>query len=92
MKFNWLEAHERFDDTFSVTKELIAGYWLWQGEIDGRGARVGAALPGSRPPGEESELEIRPVFEAEDFAANDPTGKIREQEEELRKTLEAQKK
>jgi hypothetical protein len=40
-------------------------------------------------PGEEAEIELRPVFEAEDFAASDPTGEHRKREAELRKATEA---
>ncbi len=42
-------------------------------------------------PGTESEIEIRPVYETEDFAPSDPTGEIRKQEVELRKTVESQR-
>jgi hypothetical protein len=42
-------------------------------------------------PGSESELEIRPVYETEDFAPSDPTGDIRKQEHELRKAIELQR-
>ena len=43
-------------------------------------------------PGEQAEIEIRPVFEAADFAKSDPRGKLREKEEELRKIVEARRK
>jgi len=79
------------DGPFSETKELIAGYWLWQVKSMDEALEWVRRCPDPSP-GEESELEIRPVFESEDFAEADPTGKLRAQEEELRKTLEAQKK
>jgi hypothetical protein len=40
-------------------------------------------------PGEEAVIEIRPMYEAEDLAASDPSGKIRQQEADLRKRLES---
>jgi hypothetical protein len=40
----------------------------------------------------DSEIEIRPLYETEDFAALDPTGEIRKQENELRKTIEQQQR
>jgi hypothetical protein len=43
-------------------------------------------------PGEESQLEIRPVYDAADFAESDPTGKHREREQQLRKATEARAK
>jgi len=79
------------DGPFSETKELLAGFWLWQVKSMDEALEWVRRCPDPSP-GEEGEIEIRPMFEAEDFAANDPTGKIREQEEELRKTLEARKK
>ena len=56
------------DGPFAETKELIAGFWLMAGEVEGGGDRMGQALPQPLP-GEESEIEIRQVFEAEDFGA-----------------------
>jgi hypothetical protein len=43
-------------------------------------------------PGSDSEIEIRPLYETEDFAAADPTGELRKQENELRKTIDAQRR
>ncbi len=59
------------------------------GKVDGGGRRVGAPLP--RPmPGEEAEIEIRPIFEAEDFG-NEFTPELREQEARVRAELERQR-
>ena len=55
------------------------------GEVDGRGDRVGQALP-EPDAGDESEIEIRQVFEAEDFGA-EFTPELREQEERLREQM-----
>ena len=79
------------DGPFSETKELLAGFWLWQVKSMDEALEWVRRCPDPSP-GEEGEIEIRPMFEAEDFAEADPTGKLREQEEELRKTLEARKK
>ena len=56
------------------------------GEVDGRGDRVGEAGP--NPTGEYGEIEIRPVFEAEDFG-EEFTPELREQEDRLRADTEA---
>lgn len=54
------------DGPFSEAKELIAGYWLWQVKSMDEAVAWARRCP-SPMPGEESVLEIRPVFEAEDF-------------------------
>ncbi len=67
------------DGPFSETKELIAGFWLWQVKsMDEAIAWLKRA-----PFGEGAEIEIRQVFEAEDFGA-EFTPELREQEERLR--------
>jgi hypothetical protein len=66
------------DGPFSETKELIAGFWLWQVKsLDEAIEWV------KRAPFEDTDIEIRPVFEAEDFGA-EYTPELREQEERLR--------
>ena len=67
------------DGPFAETKELIAGFWLWQVK-----SREEAIEWLKRAPFADTEVEIRQVFETEDFAAQDPTGKVREQEHRLR--------
>jgi hypothetical protein len=78
------------DGPFSETKELIAGFWLWQVKSMDEAVEWLKRCPDPMP-GEESELEIRQVFEAADFAASDPSGKVRQQEAELRRTVEARR-
>src|SRR6185312_6424285 len=56
------------DGPFPETKELIAGYWLWQVKSMDEALEWARRCPDPMP-GEESELEIRPVFEAEDFGS-----------------------
>ena len=73
------------DGPFSETKELIAGFWLVQVR-----SREEAVEWAKRVPFREGEVEIRQVFETEDFAASDPTGELREAEERLRAQVAAQ--
>ena len=70
------------DGPFGETKELIAGYWLWQVKSMDEALEWLKRAPFDG--GEE--VEIRPVFEAEDFGA-EFTPELREQEERLRKQV-----
>ncbi len=69
------------DGPFTETKELIAGYWLWQVRSMEEAVEWLKRCPNPHPG--ESEVEIRPVFEAEDFGP-ELTPELREQEERLR--------
>src|SRR5439155_8231118 len=75
------------DGPFAEAKELVAGFWLWQVK-----SKEEALEWLKRAPFQEGEVEIRQVFETADFAASDPTGKVRKQEEELRKVIESRRK
>jgi hypothetical protein len=75
------------DGPFSETKELVAGFWLWKVKSMEEALEWVKRCPDPMP-GEEGELELRQVFETEDFAESDPTGELRKQEHELRKTIE----
>jgi hypothetical protein len=70
------------DGPFAETKELIAGFWMWQVKSKEEAIEWVKRCPNPMP-GEESEIEIRQVFEAEDFGA-EFTPELREQEERLR--------
>ncbi|SEE58758.1 YciI family protein [Pseudomonas migulae] len=70
------------DGPFAETKELIAGYWLWQVKSREEAIEWVKRCPNPMP-GTEAEIEIRQVFEAEDFGA-EFTPELREQEERLR--------
>ena len=72
------------DGPFTETKELIAGFWLWQ--VKSKEEAIAWAKRCPNPTGAEGELEIRQVFEAEDFGA-EFTPELREQEERLRKQI-----
>jgi len=76
------------DGPFTETKELIAGFWLWQVRSMEEAVEWVKRCP--NPHEGESEIEIRQVFEAEDFGA-EFTPQLREQEERLRKQI-AEKK
>jgi hypothetical protein len=75
------------DGPFAETKELVAGFWLWQVK-----SKEEAIEWLKRAPFEDTEVEIRQVFEAPDFAPSDPTGKLTKREEELRKKVEQQRR
>jgi hypothetical protein len=75
------------DGPFAETKELVAGFWLWQVK-----SKEEAIEWLKRAPFEDTEVEIRQVFEAPDFAPSDPTGKLTKREEELRKKIEQQRR
>jgi hypothetical protein len=70
------------DGPFVETKELIAGFWLWQVKSKEEAIEWVKRCPNPFP-GTESEIEIRQLFEAEDFGA-EFTPELREQEERLR--------
>jgi hypothetical protein len=72
------------DGPFAETKELIAGYWLWQVRSMDEAVEWARRCPNPMPG--ESDLEIRPIFEAEDFGV-EFTPELREQEERLRAKL-----
>jgi hypothetical protein len=78
------------DGPFAETKELIAGFWLWQVRSREEAIEWVKRMPNPMP-GTESEVEIRQVFEAEDFGEQ-LTPELREQEERLRSGIEAQQK
>jgi hypothetical protein len=70
------------DGPFAETKELIAGFWLWQ--VKSKEEAIEWVKRAPNPfPGTESEIEIRQVFEADDFGAGF-TPELREQEERQR--------
>ncbi len=73
------------DGPFAETKELVAGFWLWQVR-----SKEEAIEWLKRAPFKEGEVEIRQVFEAEDFGA-EFTPELREQEERLRRQMAGKK-
>lgn len=74
------------DGPFAETKELIAGFWLWQVKSMDEAVEWARRCPDPMP-GEEAELEIRPLFDMEDFG-DALTEEIREREQRQREALE----
>jgi hypothetical protein len=70
------------DGPFAETKELIAGYWIWQVKSMEEALEWVKRIPDPMP-GEEAEIEVRPFFEAEDFGEA-LTPELRERAERLR--------
>ena len=69
---------------FSETKELVAGFWLWQVKSMDEAVEWLKRMPQAENESEVCDVEIRPVFEADDFGAN-LTPETRAKEEELRR-------
>ena len=69
------------DGPFTETKELLAGFWVWK--VKSMDEAIGWVRRIPNPDGQDHEVEIRPIFEAEDFG-DELTPELREQEERLR--------
>jgi hypothetical protein len=76
------------DGPFVETKELVAGFWIWKVASMEEAVEWAKRCPNPHPG--ESEIEIRPVFEAEDFGA-EFTQELREQEQRIRRDAAARK-
>jgi hypothetical protein len=72
------------DGPFAETKELVAGYWIWRVQSLEEAVEWAKRCP--NPTGAEGELEIRPIFEAEDFGEAF-TPELREREERIRSSV-----
>ena len=73
------------DGPFPETKELIAGYWIFN--VKSRQEAIDWVKRAPNPmPGQDAEIEIRQIFEAEDFGA-EFTPELREQEERIRREI-----
>ncbi len=80
--FSGASERKVIDGPFAETKELIAGYWLWQvKDMDEAVEWL------KRAPFQEGEVDLRPVFEAEDFG-EEFTPELREQERRIREQVE----
>ena len=75
------------DGPFTETKELIAGFWLWQVQSKAEAIEWLKRAPFDGG----TEVEIRQVFEPQDFAPSDPTGELRAAEERLRAQVAGKK-
>ena len=85
VRFSGRERHV-IDGPFAATSELVAGYWLWQVKSMEEALEWVRRCP--NPMASDSEIEIRPLFEAEDFGA-ELTTELRAQEERLRAEVQA---
>ena len=83
------ETRTVIDGPFAETKELIAGFWMWK--VSSMEEAIEWVKRCPNPMNTPSEIEIRPVFEAEDFG-EEFTPEMREREERLRAQLENQQK
>ncbi len=79
------------DGPFAETKELIAGYWLWQCKSKEEAIEWAKRCPNPAGDGKEGELEIRQVFEADDFGT-EFTQELKEQEARLLAQIAAKNK
>jgi hypothetical protein len=77
------------DGPFTEIKEIVAGYWVWQVPSMDEAVAWARRCPDPMP-GEESELELRPIFEPEDFG-QELTPELRAQEDRMRAELNAKK-
>jgi hypothetical protein len=89
IKFANGTARTVVDGPFAETKELIAGYWIWQVRSMEEAVEWARRCPDPMP-GEEAVLEIRPVYEVEDFG-DALTPELRTQDERLRNQMQQQK-
>ena len=78
------------DGPFAETKELVAGFWIWKVQSMDEALEWARRCPNPMP-GEEGVLEIRPIYEAEDFGEA-YTPELRAQEQRLREEVERQQK
>jgi hypothetical protein len=74
------------DGPFAETKELLAGYWVWQAQSMDEAIEWVKRIP--NPTGEHGVVEIRPVFEVDDFG-EELTPELREREARMRAQAEA---
>jgi hypothetical protein len=79
------EKRTVIDGPFAETKELIAGYWIWEVKSKEEAIEWVKRCPNSMP-GTEAEIEIRPIYGAEDFG-EEFTPQLREQEERIREQM-----
>ncbi len=76
------------DGPFTETKELIAGFWLW--EVATMQEAIDWVKRCPNPMLEDSDIDIRPVFDIEDFAPSDPDGEVRSKEEFMTRMVSLQ--
>jgi hypothetical protein len=77
------------DGPFAETKELIAGFWIWK--VKSLDEAVAWVKRCPNPHNEDGEIEIRQVFDFEEFAPRDPSGELRAAEARMREQIEKQR-
>jgi hypothetical protein len=90
VRFSTADKRSVIDGPFSETKELVAGYWIWQVKSMDEALEWARRCPHPMP-GEETELELRPVYELEDFGETF-TPELRERQNRLADDLARQRK
>jgi hypothetical protein len=90
VRFSAADKRSVIDGPFSETKELVAGYWIWQVKSMDEALEWARRCPHPMP-GEETELELRPVYELEDFGETF-TPELRERQNRLADDLARQRK
>jgi hypothetical protein len=76
------------DGPFTETKELIAGFWIWKVKSMDEAVAWAKRIP--NPDQSEGDIELRQVFEFEEFAPCDPTGELRAGEARMREQIQRQ--
>jgi len=76
------------DGPFTEAKELVAGFWIWQVKDMDEAVEWVRRMP-SEPNAPDEEVEIRRVFDTDDFAPSDPSGELRAAEQRWREQVEA---
>ena len=89
VKFSAENRRTVVDGPFAETKELVAGFWIWKVKSQQEALDWVKRCP-SPMPGEECEIELRQIFEAEDFGA-EYTPELREREERLTQQIQKNK-
>ncbi|HET9650987.1 MAG TPA: YciI family protein [Usitatibacter sp.] len=89
IRFSKDDKRTVIDGPFPETKELIAGFWLWKCKSREEAVAWAKRCP-SPFPGEECEIEIRPLYEFEDFSEKAFTPELREREAQLREKMASQ--
>lgn len=84
IRFDGPDRRTVIDGPFTEVKELIAGFWIIQVK-----SREEAVAWAKKIPFQEGEVELRQIFETEEFASADPSGELRAQEHELRRRIES---
>jgi hypothetical protein len=90
--FRGSQAPAVVDGPFAESKELVAGYWIWQVKSKEEAVEWLKRAPFGKLGDEPVSVEIRRIFDPADFAASDPSGELRKKGAELRATLEGRQR